>query len=63
MPILPSDLPIQIVSEYLTRSIRSNQHSLRQGQIVKNLSRVEVVNVRLVFRLTKASIQTLSTYT
>lgn len=46
LPLLPNDMPLQSVSEYLRKSIQGHIHTLRQGQIVKNLGKSESLNVK-----------------
>lgn len=47
MELLPGDWSLDILSNFLTRSIRSNLHENLEGQIVKNLRKSESLQVRV----------------
>jgi len=46
LPLLPDNLPISLVSDYLRKAMQSNLHTLRTNQVVKNLGKMDVVNMR-----------------
>jgi len=46
LPLLPKEIPVQLICDYLTKSIRQVHHNLRDGQITKNLLKSDRLNLK-----------------
>jgi len=45
LPLLPENLPLHQILNYLTKSIQHNYHASREAMLVKNLNKLENLNV------------------
>merc|ERR1711988_549608 len=52
LPLLPQDTPLCDMYQYLQKSIRSSSHTYREGQIIRNLSKSD--NLQVTCRLIHA---------